>query len=491
MGYTLRQYQADAAGRGVEFLLDAKKQKKGRNGVIYLGTGAGKSLVIGTMAVELANHPRGGPVLVSQPSKEILEQNYEKIKGYGFTPAVYSASMGKREIGDITLVTIGSIFREPELFSDFAFMIPDEAHLVSAAPVKKKRALDDGFDLSDSMYNAFRKALPHLRFCGLTATPFRMASNMNGTELRFITRTVPRIFHEVIHYTQNSELVAGGWWTKLEYKISKTFDRSKIKLNSAASDYNKASLQQYLFDSGHQSKILKAVEWAFTQGRRNMIVFTPSVAESEELVRRMGSDFAMVSADTPPDERTDIIKGFRSGRIKGITNYGVLIHGFDYPELECVIDAAPTLSLSRLYQKWGRGVRPHPNKESCWIVDLVGGHEMFGKIEDLTLYCEGTNKWFIAGRPGGSNKSEKKLTNVYLQGEAGMKRCQICKSTDIFFMRHCVTGNSATLSRPTGGVKPNIALRKNEQGKTVYEIVGVGHPSAEFVNHRSVCRVKK
>ena len=74
--YQLRDYQQKAVDAAVSFFQD--KRKKGKNGVIVLPTGAGKSLVIANIAIQL-----GEPVLIFQPSKEILEQNHEKLCSYG------------------------------------------------------------------------------------------------------------------------------------------------------------------------------------------------------------------------------------------------------------------------------------------------------------------------------------------------------------------------------------------------------------------------
>lgn len=477
---TPRPYQAEAIASGIEFLLSKFKG----NGVLYEPTGAGKSLIIALIALGLADHSRGGRTIVFQPSKEILEQNADKFREYGYEPSIFSASKNRRELGDITLATIGSVWDHPELFEGFDFAVPDECHLINA---------------SKGRYLAFRKALPRMRWLGLSASPWRMASNRNGTELRFITRSVPRIFNKLVHYTQISHLVENGWWAKLDYKIVKGFDRSKIKLNSNASEYDERALQLHLFEIDFTRKILEVVQRAFAAGRKNMIVFTPTINDAEYIAQQMGEGFAAVSSATPPKIRAQIVERFKAGEIRGVANVGVFVHGLDYPRLECVIDAAPSLSLSRVYQKHGRGVRPHPDKESCWIVDMVDSHSMFGRIDDLGLYCEGASKWFIAGRPAGGT-SQRRLTNVYLQGDAGKKRCPKCGSADIFFMRHQFTGASAMLSRPQPGqAKPSIVIRKvpgDKPGvmKTVYAYPKPGDEDAhlvDFVSHYAVCRGKK
>ncbi len=93
-----------------------------------------------------------------------------------------------------------------------------------------------------------------------------------------------------------------------------------------------------------------------------------------------------------------MIRGFRDGWIKCVCNVGILTTGFDYPQLEAVVMARPTMSLALWYQIVGRGIRPHPDKEHTMIVDMGGNLEQFGKVEDLTLSDQGG--WHIHGADG-------------------------------------------------------------------------------------------
>ena len=64
MKYTLRNYQKQASDAAVRLFTS----KADKNGLVILPTGAGKSLVIADIASRLE-----GPLLVFQPSKEILQ----------------------------------------------------------------------------------------------------------------------------------------------------------------------------------------------------------------------------------------------------------------------------------------------------------------------------------------------------------------------------------------------------------------------------------
>ena len=69
--YTLRSYQKAAS----DSVVNAFTCGQGENGIVILPTGAGKSLVIADIASKI-----DAPLLVFQPSKEILEQNFAKLQ---------------------------------------------------------------------------------------------------------------------------------------------------------------------------------------------------------------------------------------------------------------------------------------------------------------------------------------------------------------------------------------------------------------------------
>lgn len=114
--YKLRPYQQEAVDIAVPKLLRGDKPF-----IELLATGAGKSLVIASIASRL-----NGPVLVLQPSKEILEQNFNKLLELGIRDAaIYSASFNSKIIDRFTYATIGSI-KNYALFAHFKYVIVDE-----------------------------------------------------------------------------------------------------------------------------------------------------------------------------------------------------------------------------------------------------------------------------------------------------------------------------------------------------------------------------
>lgn len=118
MTIKLRKYQEEAVSKMIWDLGNIG------NSIVSLPTGSGKSVVISEFAKRY-----GKPILILQPSKEILEQNYEKLKQWSDGVSIYSASMNSKEVGEITLATIQSIYKKPELFNHYTIAIVDECFI--------------------------------------------------------------------------------------------------------------------------------------------------------------------------------------------------------------------------------------------------------------------------------------------------------------------------------------------------------------------------
>jgi DNA repair protein RadD len=157
--------------------------------------------------------------------------------------------------------------------------------------------------------------------------------------------------------------------------------------------------------------VRRVIERCQQVGRKHVLVFTRFVDEADEIATHV-SHTAVVSADTKPKLRASIIAAFRAGEIKVVANVGVLTLGFDFPELDTVVLARPTLSLALYYQQVGRLLRPHPAKADAWVVDMVDQVRQFGRIEDLWLQPGGATgqQWEMVSRSNGVNKV---LTNKY------------------------------------------------------------------------------
>jgi len=381
MAFTPRPYQQEAINRGVDFFHD-KKQKF--NALQILPTGSGKSLVIANIVM-----PLEGKTIVLQPSKEILSQNFAKFISYGGRAGIYSASAGMKYRDQITYATIGSIAKKHHLFADVKNVIIDECHLVNS---------------EDGMYMDFIHSLEkHAKVLGLTATPYRLTSGYEGAQLKFLNSTSPRIFKQVIYYIQNDVLFNQGHLAKLEYFSFNKIDRTRLEMNKSGTDFTDASLKSY-YRSINMEAITIDYGNRLLKKRKNLLVFCSLISEAITVSKGIPGS-VVLTGETDGNVRDKMLSQFKAGIIKCIINVGVLTTGFDYPELECVLLARSTMSLALYYQIVGRAMRPHPSKETAWIVDLGGNVTFFGKIETMKIKIDREGHYSIWN-------NGRKLTNV-------------------------------------------------------------------------------
>lgn len=377
-----RPYQEGAINSAVSFFKSSAKY----NAILILPTGAGKSIVVANIVSELK-----GKTIILQPSKEILEQNFAKYTSYGYVAAIYSASAGQKTIDRVTFCTIGSIINKKHLFEGIENIIIDECHTVNA---------------KGGMYEEFINSFPNAKVLGLTATPYRLHNSLEGAQLKFLTRTRPRIFSEILYYVQNSELFDAGYLAKLEYFSFNVVDRTMLQVNSSGTDFTEKSLRNY-YKQIDMPSIIVNYSLRLLDKKPNLLIFCSLIEEAQNVVSRI-SGAVLLTGTTKADERERILSQFKSGKIRCLVNVGVLTTGFDYPELECVLIARSTMSLALYYQIVGRAMRIAPNKKSAWIVDLGGNINFFGKIETMQIRVDEKGLYSIWN-------NGRQLTNVPFQ----------------------------------------------------------------------------
>jgi DNA repair protein RadD len=386
--FTLRDYQETAVQKGVEFF-----QKDLKPQLIVAPTAAGKSIIIASIA-----HNLDGRTIVLQPTKELLEQNYSKLIQMGGSAEIYSASMSRKEIGEITYATIGSIRKIGDTFKRLGFtnMIVDEAHLFPRTMA--------------SMFGEFMQSAQIEKVLGLTATAFRLQQNADVSQNLYFSKLSSltsqskkgSFYKDIIHITQIEEMVKRGFWSPIEHEVY-DIDTGMLKFNSSGSDFTDSSVDKYFRENDIYGNIKRRIA---VGDRKKTLVFVPRVADAINLSSQTPYS-AAVYGDMSKKERSIVIDKYKSGEIRTVFNVNVLSVGFDYPEIDCIICGRPTSSLAWWYQAAGRGTRIHPDKKDCLIVDFSGNVEKFGNIENL-YYKKHKRTWNVCGEGG------RVLTNIPL-----------------------------------------------------------------------------
>lgn len=381
---TLRENQTEPINKAIQFFTE----KKPKPSLIVLPTAWGKSILTAFVAKN-----SNDKMIVLQPSKELLEQNYLKYCSlcgdFALNAGIYSASFGRKDIAHITYATIGSIKSLGAKFKSLGFtkMLIDEAHLYPRE--------------ANSMLGCFLKESGITHVLGITATPVKLQTNrdkdgQNFSKLVMLTSRSKKgnFFKDIIHVGQVAEMVRLGFWSPLQYETA-GFDSSLLVFNSSKSEYTEESVQRAYDANGGSEQIVQALDRH--SDRRHILVFVPSVEDAITLSKKYPNS-AVIYGEMDKTERSQVIARFRAGEIRVIFNVRVLSTGFDYTGIDCIVLGVSTASIALYYQIIGRATRIDPEKTDALIVDLGGNVERFGRVEDITF--EQGKMWRMFGTGG-------------------------------------------------------------------------------------------
>jgi DNA repair protein RadD len=368
---TLRENQSEPIAKAIQFF----QEKKPKPSLIVLPTAWGKSILTAFVAKNTDDR-----LLVLQPSKELLEQNYCKYMSlcgdFGTNAGIYSASFGRREIAQITYATIGSIKNLGETFKRYGFtkMLIDEAHLYPRE--------------ADSMLGRFLKDSGITHVLGITATPVKLQTNRDRdgqtfSKLVMLTSRSKKgnFYKDIIHVGQVQEMVRLGFWSPLLYETA-SFDDSLLVFNSSKSEYTEDSVQRAYDANGGTQGITDTLDKH--PERKHVLAFVPSVQDAIDLSQRYPNS-GVIYGEQDKREREQTVARFRSGEIRVLFNVRVLSTGFDFTGIDCIVLGISTASIALYYQIIGRGTRIDPEKRDCLISDLGGNVERFGRVEDIVF----------------------------------------------------------------------------------------------------------
>lgn len=381
---TLRENQSEPIAKAIQFF----QEEKPKPSLKVLPTAWGKSILTAFVAKNTTDR-----LLVLQPSKELLEQNYCKYMNlcgdFGTNAGIYSASFGRKEIAQITYATIGSIKNLGETFKRYGFskMLIDEAHLYPRE--------------ADSMLGRFLKDSGITHVLGITATPVKLQTNRDRdgqtfSKLVMLTSRSKKgnFYKDIIHVGQVQEMVRLGFWSPLLYETA-SFDDSLLVFNSSKSEYTEDSVQRAYDANGGTQGIVETLDKH--PERKHVLAFVPSVQDAIDLSQRYPNS-GVIYGEQDKREREQTVARFRSGEIRVLFNVRVLSTGFDFTGIDCIVLGISTASIALYYQIIGRGTRIDPEKRDCLISDLGGNVERFGRVEDIIF--EKGRLWRMFGTGG-------------------------------------------------------------------------------------------
>ncbi|PKY05016.1 ResIII-domain-containing protein [Aspergillus campestris IBT 28561] len=367
-GIVLRDYQEEC----IQSVLDYIKQGHKRLG-ISLATGAGKTVIFTQLIGRIPpRNETGNRTLILAHRRELVDQAAAHCRA-AYPDRTVSIEMSNSKstgTADITIASIRSLLSQDRLAkfdpARFKLILVDEAHHIVAPTY---RAVLDHFGLKEPTPDS-----PVL--VGVSATFARADGLRLGAAIDHI------VYHKDYMDMINDKWLANAVFTTVQSNAK----LSGVKSDSRG-DFQLESLARAVNTDTTNTITVRA--WlANAADRHSTLVFCVNVEHTRSLTdtfRAHGIDARYITGDTPQKQRDAELAAFKAGEFPVLLNCGLFTEGTDIPNIDCVLLARPTRSQNLLVQMIGRGLRLHPGKKDCHIIDMVGTVDA-GVVSTPTLF---------------------------------------------------------------------------------------------------------
>ncbi|KAI1461468.1 P-loop containing nucleoside triphosphate hydrolase protein [Annulohypoxylon moriforme] len=351
---SLRDYQEEC----IQSVLASVKDGHKRLG-ISLATGAGKTIIFTQLIDRIKpTTDEASQTLILAHRRELVEQAARHCTN-AYPHKRVEIEMGNMHASggaDITIASIQSINSGDRIEkfdpNRFKLVLVDEAHHIVAP--QYLRTLEH-FGLDEK-----RNESPTL--VGVSATFSRTDGLRLGAAI-----------DEIVYHKDYVDMIGDKWLSDVVFTtVESKADISKVR-SANNGDFQTRELSRVV--NTKQVNEVTVRSWlAKASGRKSTLVFCVDLAHVDgltETFQRYGVDARFVTGETPNIERSNLIDAFKRQEYPVLVNCGVFTEGTDIPNIDCIILARPTRSRNLLVQMIGRGMRLHPDKTDCHIIDMV------------------------------------------------------------------------------------------------------------------------
>lgn len=357
---------------------------------VQLSTGGGKTIIFTELTKQLNTD-----VLILVDSEDLVTQTYKTFLKQGVDVATFESKNkifpNNKVVVSMAQTLFNRIQKKPNLIERFNYLIIDEAHIF-----------------------IFNKIFDYVKDCkiiGFTATPVRLKRskyfkcNECNNEIKFSDKiesccgydmkvwtkeeTMHDVYDDIVCGVGIDYLIENDFLVDEElYSISvntnnlKTDESGEFTSKSIAETYEKEEIQIDILHN-YEELCLGKKTMIFTASTKvNLLIY--------EMFKEKGYNVRMYdSVNNDKKERKPLIRWFENERDAILLNVSCFTKGFDVDDVEAIIMARPTASLSLFIQIAGRGARPTKKIFKDKFIFIDGG----GNSDRLGMWSDKTRDW--------------------------------------------------------------------------------------------------
>ncbi|KIX02072.1 uncharacterized protein Z518_08011 [Rhinocladiella mackenziei CBS 650.93] len=364
----LREYQEECIQSVLSYLGKGHKRLG-----ISLATGSGKTVIF-TQLIDRVEPPNktAQQTLILAHRRELVEQAARHCER-AYPEKSIDIEMGETHASgaaDVTVASVRSMISGDRLSKynpdRFKLVLVDEAHHVVAPGYLQ---VLEHFGLEEK-----REASPAL--VGVSATFSRFDGLRLGAAI-----------DHIVYHKDYVDMIGEKWLSDVVFTTVKSqADLSKVK-SGRDGDFQPGQLSAAVNTEITNEITVKA--WlSEASERKSTLVFCVDIRHVETLTstfRKYGIDAQYITGATKKRTRGERLEAFKNRQFPVLLNCGVFTEGTDMPNIDCVLLARPTKSRNLLVQMIGRGMRLHPGKTDCHVIDMVASLET-GIVTVPTLF---------------------------------------------------------------------------------------------------------
>ena len=341
--------------------------------------GAGKTIMTGSIIRDFTKSGKSSIFFVHR--HELIRQTSEIFDRLGIEHGIISSGVKMQLDLPVQIASVQTLSRRLNSVPAPDLLVCDECHHI----------------LADS-YKKILNAYPAASLLGVTATPQRMGGINLGD-----------VFTSMVEGPNVDELIKLGNLTNFFYFApGEDLDLHKVRIKFG--EYVNSDLAKAV----NKKKIIGNIVGTYKKlaAGKSAICYCVNVMHSKSVAKAFqdaGISAAHVDGETNAKTRDNLVENFRVGKIKILCNAELFSEGFDVPNMQAVILARPTQSLTLFIQQAMRPLRPDPKDPNkvALIIDHVQNYTRFGLPSTV-------RKWSLDPNPPKE------------PGEAPLKSCPKC-----------------------------------------------------------------